>query len=504
MRIRIALVAVVTVALVAACKGKQAPLPKLSEHAPVMADAARLLGVEVAAPPVLVLIGADGALAVADAPAGADAWTVLSTKPPRSKGQPLDLESIGPIIREAVALGQKIEPMLKDRKDDGVDLAAAPPDTLARDDPPPPEPEEEEDDDEHGGTGTAMALDEGKMGKKDSDRAEGMYTMKRSGGDLARQQAIDAARTAGIIGSLDQGQARGGFGFGAVEPDPELPSRAAHVVGRAGSPGDPRADALIVAAPTAKATALVDVLANLRGTFIAVAHQGTLRALRIGFGLDRPDFGTTMTGESWLEVRIGTDALALEAVPGPPVMVPWASGALDAAAVAKAYAEVRAALGDDQRLDIDVLVGPDTDVQRLVDVIAALDGAGALAVALGRTPAADSPEARKRGQRIVRARAGQPQSVGDLDKAIIRRYVKRALPQVKACYEKALATQPDLAGTVSTQFFIASNGVVASANAAGVDGEVAACVAAVIKGIEFPKPKGGGGVQVNYPFSFKH
>jgi hypothetical protein len=25
----------------------------------------------------------------------------------------------------------------------------------------------------------------------------------------------------------------------------------------------------------------------------------------------------------------------------------------------------------------------------------------------------------------------------------------------------------------------------------------------VIKGIEFPKPKGGGGVQVNYPFTFR-
>ena len=28
-------------------------------------------------------------------------------------------------------------------------------------------------------------------------------------------------------------------------------------------------------------------------------------------------------------------------------------------------------------------------------------------------------------------------------------------------------------------------------------------VAGVIKNIEFPKPKGGGGVQVNYPFTFR-
>ena len=32
---------------------------------------------------------------------------------------------------------------------------------------------------------------------------------------------------------------------------------------------------------------------------------------------------------------------------------------------------------------------------------------------------------------------------------------------------------------------------------------VSGCVAGVIKGIEFPKPKGGGGVQVNYPFNFR-
>ncbi len=46
-----------------------------------------------------------------------------------------------------------------------------------------PSPPEEDDwgEDESGGTGTAMALEEGKMGKKDSDRAEGQYKMKKAG-----------------------------------------------------------------------------------------------------------------------------------------------------------------------------------------------------------------------------------------------------------------------------------------------------------------------------------
>src|SRR5262249_41623740 len=74
-----------------------------------------------------------------------------------------------------------------------------------QDDPPPPPPEDQPDDgkDESGGTGTAMALEEGKMGKKDSDRETGQYKMKNENVDpqLARQQAIEQAKTAGILGS---------------------------------------------------------------------------------------------------------------------------------------------------------------------------------------------------------------------------------------------------------------------------------------------------------------
>ena len=74
----------------------------------------------------------------------------------------------------------------------------------------------------------------------------------------------------------------------------------------------------------------------------------------------------------------------------------------------------------------------------------------------------------------------------------------------KTCYETALATQPELAGKVSTQFFIGPNGVVMTSNAAGLDGELAACIAAVIKAVEFPKPRDGGGVHVNVPYILRH
>ena len=65
-----------------------------------------------------------------------------------------------------------------------------------------------------------------------------------------------------------------------------------------------------------------------------------------------------------------------------------------------------------------------------------------------------------------------------------------------------MLAKPGLSGTVQTQFFISPNGTVTASNGSGVDAEVANCVADVIRGIEFPKPKGGGGVQVNYPFTF--
>jgi Ca-activated chloride channel family protein len=97
----------------------------------------------------------------------------------------------------------------------------------------------------------------------------------------------------------------------------------------------------------------------------------------------------------------------------------------------------------------------------------------------------------------------QPTVQGDLDKAIIRRYIKRSIQKLSYCYEKELLGHPKLAGTIDTKFVIDENGRVASSEASGVDPTVSSCVAAVIKDIEFPKAVGGGRVVVNYPFTFK-
>ncbi len=97
---------------------------------------------------------------------------------------------------------------------------------------------------------------------------------------------------------------------------------------------------------------------------------------------------------------------------------------------------------------------------------------------------------------------GQPEAQGNLDKAIIRRYIKRNIQKIQYCYERELLAKPNLVGTVSTQFLISEAGAVKGARASGVDPNVASCVADVIRTIEFPRPVSGV-VQVTYPFTFR-
>jgi hypothetical protein len=107
-----------------------------------------------------------------------------------------------------------------------------------------------------------------------------------------------------------------------------------------------------------------------------------------------------------------------------------------------------------------------------------------------------------RHPKVPEVSISQGTSVGDLDKAIIRRYIKRNVDKIAYCYERELLAKPDLSGTISVQFFIQPDGTVREANASGFDAEVGNCVAGVVKAIAFPRPNGGGGVQVNYPFVF--
>jgi outer membrane biosynthesis protein TonB len=273
-----------------------------------------------------------------------------------------------------------------------------------QDDPPPPEEEDKPDDgnEESGGSGTAMTLDEGKMGKKDSTRAEGQYKMQKTSEDpqLARQQAIEQARTAGILGS----------------------------------------SALVTGGAFASLTGTGDVSSGFDDSNIYGGLLGNEAGeMQGGFGFGRSGFGPGGGGTGWGTIGTGR------------------------------YGTIGHGSGTGSGYGVG-------------------GGRGGM---------------RGRSAAVPTVAIGQPQANGDLDKAIIRRYIKRNIQKITYCYEKQLLAKPGLSGTVATQFFITPNGNVATASGSGVDPEVANCVAAVIKGIEFPKPKGGGGVQVNYPFTFR-
>jgi hypothetical protein len=108
-----------------------------------------------------------------------------------------------------------------------------------------------------------------------------------------------------------------------------------------------------------------------------------------------------------------------------------------------------------------------------------------------------------RGHQPAVPRIGEPVTHGaDYSKSIIRRYIRRHINEIGYCYEKQLLAHPDLGGELQVKFFISPTGAVQSASGAGFDHEVSSCVARVIQTIEFPSTGGGGGVEVNYPFTF--
>lgn len=471
----------VVIAVVAACKsGKDAgksteavhnaaeavPAPKVS--------VASVLAKEDAKPPLLVIVESGGTARFA----AAKTWADLDANKVQIAKTGAKLEVLDKYSREDYALKRDPVASVEDwdkHGDSPRDLTAiggTPRHTVDQDDPPPPPPE-----DESGGTGTAMALDEGKMGQKD-----------------ARQQAIEQARVAGVLGSDVLAGSPVGTGWNGRQPNEDgTPSRVAAVEGTVMKDGklDPLR-AMLLVPPTAKAAVLIDAVRDT-GDAIAVSFNGKIRPLHLQFSMR--DTANIREAAYWIEARVSAKAIAVEAVPDKPVEV----AAIDqlGPALAKVREGRRGEAGS-----VDVLVDADVDVQRLIDVLVALDVAGVPVIGMGPPPTGE--ELARRGHRIAVVMLGQPNAQGDLDKSEIRKVVKNAKQQFTNCYEKQLATAPNLGGTVSVQFFIKPDGTVPNAAANGVDPEVSTCVAKVFEGLVFPKPNGRAGVQVNYPMTFHH
>ncbi len=112
------------------------------------------------------------------------------------------------------------------------------------------------------------------------------------------------------------------------------------------------------------------------------------------------------------------------------------------------------------------------------------------------------------GKSVPSVRQAKAKVTGPLDKDIIRRIVRAHINEVRACYNHGLTKDPELGGRISIEFTIGSSGSVTESAVSGNtlkdrddDTNVASCVAKAVKRWKFPKPRGGGEVDVVYPFT---
>jgi len=97
--------------------------------------------------------------------------------------------------------------------------------------------------------------------------------------------------------------------------------------------------------------------------------------------------------------------------------------------------------------------------------------------------------------------------LGSMDPDVIRRILREHIPQFRYCYQKELDRRAgrDVSGTIGLIFTIGASGSVSKAGVdqtSGLPGTVKKCVVRVLKGIRFPRPLGGGKVDVKQPFNF--
>lgn len=100
---------------------------------------------------------------------------------------------------------------------------------------------------------------------------------------------------------------------------------------------------------------------------------------------------------------------------------------------------------------------------------------------------------------------GEPGVVGSLEREVIVRVVGQHHREVFHCYERELQRNPELEGRVVMTWVIAANGSVVTSSVMETtlnNRNIENCLAQRIRRWNFPKPNGGGIVQVNYPFAF--
>lgn len=522
-------------------------------------------------------------------------WRMLEAKVYVAVGP--DWAKVGKVVDGATTNAESVE--LEELASKVAALLPKPP---AQEPAEPAAPTKEDQEEELGGTGTKMSLDEGKMGKRDSDRSAGRYSLENEGVDpaRARREARKKAIEAGVLAASDDVPVAALLGTGDFSSGLDDRSLYGGSVGPAymgplPSPGWISKQApLLIADKDLKVARVVEVLRSLcrggallgvarEGSTVATQHtvvMGTLQSescpgpaadkngfLRPPGATNRAVLAMAETGYEFQGKEVEakgektdlaelTQALVrqLDERKGKPIEL-WLLvdetttvgelvTALDAAAAAKvavvyvAMTSVQFKEGHRPPVPADNKAEPPAGTAALDKQIVeywlgdsgmqggfgfgaegigpGADGTGWGTIGPGRYANTDPSDGTGKvygtghgrggmhGRKGVepQLRLGNLSTAGDLDKNIIHRYLRRKLPRIKYCYEKELSAEPGLKGTVVANFQIGPSGAVVGSAAKGVNAKVSSCVADVIKSIQFPKPRGGGIVQVRYPLSF--
>jgi len=96
--------------------------------------------------------------------------------------------------------------------------------------------------------------------------------------------------------------------------------------------------------------------------------------------------------------------------------------------------------------------------------------------------------------------------LGSIDPELLRKILREYIPQFRYCYQNELSSNPNLSGTIDLNFTINGAGKIAKSSVLAKGSSFSPrginCIDGVLKMIPFPKPKGGGQVDVRQPLNF--
>ncbi len=97
--------------------------------------------------------------------------------------------------------------------------------------------------------------------------------------------------------------------------------------------------------------------------------------------------------------------------------------------------------------------------------------------------------------------------INGYDPEVVRRYLARNDGNLLNCYEKQISSNPALVvpsrkGATALRFSVTTDGVATELNVAGVDTEIAMCVARVVRAISFPRPTSSATVNVSLTYDW--